>query len=203
AGGRGDAGRTEGRYRTPDGGGNPSRRESPRGDATRAGAFRRALRVAEGSRGAPAGRRGGPRRRGASPRRREDRHRAPQPARSIARRRVPGEDRPLARGRRGRGSTGARRERGSACVSSPSLLMQVGQLARRSVTRTLRQPSQVVPSTVSPLFLLAVNSGGLAKATSIPGFPTHSYLTFALAIPFMQGALFSVMNAGTDLARDI
>ena len=88
-------------------------------------------------------------------------------------------------------------------MSGPSLLMQVGQLARRSVMRTLRQPSQVVPSTVFPLFLLAVNSGGLAKATSIPGFPTHSYLTFALAIPFMQGALFSVMNAGTDLARDI
>ena len=41
------------------------------------------------------------------------------------------------------------------------------------------------------------------SATRIPGFPTHSYLTFALAIPFMQGALFSVMNAGTDLARDI
>jgi ABC-2 type transport system permease protein len=69
--------------------------------------------------------------------------------------------------------------------------------------RTLRQPSQVVPSTVFPLFLLAVNSAGLAKATSLPGFPTHSYLTFALAIPFMQGALFSVLNAGTDLARDI
>ena len=48
-----------------------------------------------------------------------------------------------------------------------------------------------------------MNSGGLQRATRIPGFPTHSYLTFALAIPFMQGALFSVMNAGTDLARDI
>ena len=54
-----------------------------------------------------------------------------------------------------------------------------------------------------PLFLLAVNSGGLEDATNLPGFPTDSYLTFALAVPFMQGALFSVMNAGTDLARDI
>ena len=48
-----------------------------------------------------------------------------------------------------------------------------------------------------------MNTGGLQRATRIPGFPTHSYLSFALAIPFMQGALFSVMNAGTDLARDI
>jgi len=80
---------------------------------------------------------------------------------------------------------------------------QVGQLARRSVLRTLRQPSQIVPALVFPLFLLAVNSGGLQDATALPGFPTDSYLTFALAVPFMQGALFSVMNAGTDLARDI
>ncbi len=80
---------------------------------------------------------------------------------------------------------------------------QVGQLARRSVLRTMRQPAQIVPALVCPLFLLAVNSGGLKSATNLPGFPTDSYLTFALAVPFMQGALFSVMNAGTDLARDI
>jgi ABC-2 type transport system permease protein len=83
------------------------------------------------------------------------------------------------------------------------LATQVGNLARRSVLRTLRQPAQVVPAFIFPLFLLAVNTGGLQRATHIPGFPTHSYLTFALAIPFMQGALFSVMNSGTDLARDI
>ncbi|HEX3324362.1 MAG TPA: ABC transporter permease [Solirubrobacterales bacterium] len=83
------------------------------------------------------------------------------------------------------------------------LRTQVGQLARRSVLRTLRQPAQIVPALIFPLFLLAVNSGGLKSATNLPGFPTDSYLTFALAVPFMQGALFSVMNAGTDLARDI
>jgi ABC-2 type transport system permease protein len=67
----------------------------------------------------------------------------------------------------------------------------------------MRQPAQIVPALVFPMFLLAVNSGGLKNATELPGFPTDSYLTFALAVPFMQGALFSVMNAGTDLARDI
>jgi ABC-2 type transport system permease protein len=86
---------------------------------------------------------------------------------------------------------------------SARLRTQVGELARRSVLRTLRQPAQIVPALVFPLFLLAVNSGGLEDATDLPGFPTDSYLTFALAVPFMQGALFSVMNAGTDLARDI
>lgn len=86
---------------------------------------------------------------------------------------------------------------------SSGLSTQVGQLARRSVLRTMRQPAQIVPALIFPLFLLAVNSGGLKEATNLPGFPTDSYLTFALAVPFMQGALFSVMNAGTDLARDI
>jgi ABC-2 type transport system permease protein len=86
---------------------------------------------------------------------------------------------------------------------SAGLSTQVGQLARRSVLRTMRQPAQIVPALIFPLLLLAVNSSGLKDATNLPGFPTDSYLTFALAVPFMQGALFSVMNAGTDLARDI
>ncbi|HEX6667236.1 MAG TPA: ABC transporter permease [Solirubrobacterales bacterium] len=86
---------------------------------------------------------------------------------------------------------------------SASLRIQVGELARRSIMRTLRQPAQIVPALIFPLFLLAVNSGGLQDATNLPGFPTDSYLTFALAVPFMQGALFSVMNAGTDLATSI
>lgn len=86
---------------------------------------------------------------------------------------------------------------------SKRTLTSVGELARRSLVRTVRQPAQVVPAIVFPLFLLAVNAGGLNAATRIPGFPTNSYLTFALAIPFIQGGLFAVMNGGTDLARDI
>jgi ABC-2 type transport system permease protein len=53
------------------------------------------------------------------------------------------------------------------------------------------------------MLLLAVNSGGLKAETRLPGFPTNSFFAFALAVPFMQGALFATMNAGTDLARDI
>jgi ABC-2 type transport system permease protein len=80
---------------------------------------------------------------------------------------------------------------------------QVVVLARRSVVRTLRQPANVVFPLVFPLLLLAVNAGGLDAATHLPGFPTDSFVAFALAIPFIQGALFATMNAGTDLARDI
>ncbi len=82
-------------------------------------------------------------------------------------------------------------------------LSQVGYLARRSITRTIRQPMLIIPSLVFPLFLLAVNSSGLDAATALPGFPTDSYLTFALGLTFMQGALFATMGAGQSIAGDI
>ncbi len=87
-------------------------------------------------------------------------------------------------------------------MSSP-LVSQVYQLARRSFRRTLRQPASTIAPLVFPLMLLFVNSGGLHAATKLPGFPSDSFVAFALAVPFMQGALFATMNAGTDLARDI
>jgi ABC-2 type transport system permease protein len=80
---------------------------------------------------------------------------------------------------------------------------QVFLLARRSVIRTLRQPANVAFPLLFPLLLLAVNTGGLDSATRLPGFPADSFVAFALAIPFIQGALIATMNAGTDLARDI
>jgi len=53
------------------------------------------------------------------------------------------------------------------------------------------------------VMLMLVNAAGLDSSTRLEGFPTDSFLAFALAVPFIQGALFSTMNAGTDLARDI
>jgi ABC-2 type transport system permease protein len=78
-----------------------------------------------------------------------------------------------------------------------------GLLVRRSVMRTLRQPANLVFSFMFPLLLLAVNSGGLSAATKIPNFPSDTYLTFALAVPFVQGALFASNSAGTNFAEDI
>jgi ABC-2 type transport system permease protein len=89
---------------------------------------------------------------------------------------------------------------GAAAGTFPA---QVAALARRSIVRTSRQPAAVVFPLIFPMLLLLVNSGGLDASTKLPGFPTDSFLAFALAVPFIQGALFSTMNAGTDLARDI
>jgi ABC-2 type transport system permease protein len=84
-----------------------------------------------------------------------------------------------------------------------ALAVQVGQIAQRSVVRTLRQPASAIPPFLFPAALLAVTSAGLSSATRLPGFPSDSFLAFFLAFPFIQGALFATMNAGTDLARDI
>jgi ABC-2 type transport system permease protein len=80
---------------------------------------------------------------------------------------------------------------------------QVGAIARRSLVRTTRQPASFIPPLVFPIALMAVNAAGLQSSTELAGFPTDSFLAFALAVPFIQGALFSTMNAGSDLARDI
>jgi ABC-2 type transport system permease protein len=80
---------------------------------------------------------------------------------------------------------------------------QIGALAGRSVIRTFRQPASSIPPLIFPIALMLVNAAGLHASTELPGFPTDSFLAFALAVPFIQGALFSTMNAGTDLARDI
>jgi ABC-2 type transport system permease protein len=80
---------------------------------------------------------------------------------------------------------------------------QIGALAARSIARTARQPASAIPPLLFPVMLMFVNAAGLDASTRLPGFPTTSFLAFALAVPFIQGALFSTMNAGTDLARDI
>jgi len=69
--------------------------------------------------------------------------------------------------------------------------------------RTIRQPAAVFFPLAFPVLLLAVNSGGLKAETQLPGFPTDSFLAFALAVPFIQGGLFATGNAGIDVAKDI
>jgi ABC-2 type transport system permease protein len=88
-------------------------------------------------------------------------------------------------------------------VSRSSHLTQVAVLARRAMLKTLRQPFQLFPIVFFPVILLAVNASGLKAATRLPGFPTHSYISFAIAVAFIQGGMFSLVNSGTNLAEDI
>lgn len=84
-----------------------------------------------------------------------------------------------------------------------ALTAQVAALARRAMLKTLRQPFQMFPVIFFPAMLLAVNASGLRAATHLPGFPTDSYISFAIAVAFIQGGMFSLINTGTNLAEDI
>jgi ABC-2 type transport system permease protein len=84
-----------------------------------------------------------------------------------------------------------------------SLPAQVGEMARRSILQTLRQPAMIIPPVVFPLLLVSINAAGLDAATKLPGFPADAYWDFAIAVPFIQGALFAAINAGTAMARDV
>lgn len=86
---------------------------------------------------------------------------------------------------------------------SASLPLQILAISERSIRRTLRQPAAIVPAIVFPIMLLFVSAGGLQAAEYLPGFPDVSYFDFALAVTFMQGAIFATGGAGTDLATDI
>jgi len=86
---------------------------------------------------------------------------------------------------------------------SSSLVNQIRALARRSTLKTLRQPFQLFPIIFFPVILLAVNASGLKAVVNLPGFPTDSYISFAIAVAFIQGAMFSLINTGTNLAEDI
>jgi ABC-2 type transport system permease protein len=78
-------------------------------------------------------------------------------------------------------------------------VLQAATLGRRAVVRTARQPANIVFPLIFPMLLFAVNSGGLKAETRLPGFPTDSFVAFAIAVPFIQGALL----ANVEFARDI
>lgn len=83
------------------------------------------------------------------------------------------------------------------------MVNHVAHLTRRALLRTLRHPGSIFFALVFPLVFMFVIAGGLDRAANLRGFPGESYLPFALAIPFVHGALFVSINAAVELARDI
>ena len=85
----------------------------------------------------------------------------------------------------------------------PALLAQIRAVAHRSALGAFRQRALLLFPMVFPLILFAINGSALSRATEIPGFPTRHYRDFLIAMPFVQGAMFVSIMAGTSLARDI
>ena len=83
------------------------------------------------------------------------------------------------------------------------LVEQTLAVARRAVSRTMRQRGLLIFPMIFPLILFAINGSALSPATRIPRFPTQNYRDFLIAMTFVQGAMFVSITAGVDLARDI
>jgi ABC-2 type transport system permease protein len=83
------------------------------------------------------------------------------------------------------------------------IFAQTLEIARRALMQTARQPALIIPPIVFPLVFLALTNAGLSASTNIPGFPGNSYLDFVISFTFLQASLFSLINAGTALARDV
>jgi len=80
------------------------------------------------------------------------------------------------------------------------------QLTRRSVRGRLRQPAQLAPAFIFPLFFAALGAASFHKLAQDPYFTENiatSFLNYAIAGALVQGVLFGSVSASGDLATDI
>jgi ABC-2 type transport system permease protein len=76
-------------------------------------------------------------------------------------------------------------------------------LAKRGLRQALRRPQFLAPLVVFPSLMLAANTGGAGRATSLPGFPqVHGFLDFELAGAMMQATMLAGVSGGIALALD-
>lgn len=77
-------------------------------------------------------------------------------------------------------------------------------LARRALRNNFRRPQFLAPLVIFPSLFLAVNTGGLARTTDLPGFPqVHGFLDFQLAAAITQSLLLGGVSAGVAMAIEI
>lgn len=88
-------------------------------------------------------------------------------------------------------------------IVQPHLWAASVGLARRSITRILRQPQVIIPNLFFPLFFMIMNNAALGDATRLGGFGTDSYLAFILAGTVVQAVMLSSTAAGSEVALDI
>jgi ABC-2 type transport system permease protein len=77
-------------------------------------------------------------------------------------------------------------------------------LARRALRNALRRPQFLAPLVIFPGMFLAVNVGGLARTTELPGFEeVNGFLDFQLAAAITQSCLLGGVTAGIATALEI
>jgi ABC-2 type transport system permease protein len=82
-------------------------------------------------------------------------------------------------------------------------MAMVWALVRRGLNEIVRVPAAALPGVLAPtIFMLGLTSV-FGKLTLLPGFGTNDYMTFLIAVSFLQGAGFTGAATGVNLARDI
>lgn len=77
-------------------------------------------------------------------------------------------------------------------------------LARRALRLTLRRPQFLIPLFLMPSIFLAVNTGGLAATTRLPGFPeTSGFLDFQLPAAMVQSLMLAGLLTGIAVSLEI
>ena len=77
-------------------------------------------------------------------------------------------------------------------------------LARRATRNLFRRPQFLAPLLIFPSLFLAVNVGGLHRATSLPGFPpVHGFLDYQLAAAITQSLLLGGVSHGLAAALEL
>lgn len=77
-------------------------------------------------------------------------------------------------------------------------------LAGRTLRKSLRRPQLLAPLVIFPTLLLAVNTGGLSRATSLPGFPpVQSFFAFQIPAAMTQSLLLGGVAAGIGAALEM
>jgi ABC-type multidrug transport system permease subunit len=79
----------------------------------------------------------------------------------------------------------------------------VWALMRRGLNELVRVPGAAIPGVLAPTIFMLGTTAMFGELTALPGFTTDDYLTFVIAVGFLQGAGFTGAATGVNLARDI
>jgi ABC-2 type transport system permease protein len=84
----------------------------------------------------------------------------------------------------------------------PQMAM-VWALMRRGLNEIVRVPGAALPGVLAPTIFMLGLTAVFGQLTLLPGFGTDDYMTFLIAVSFLQGAGFTGAATGVNLARDI
>jgi ABC-2 type transport system permease protein len=82
-------------------------------------------------------------------------------------------------------------------------LAMVWALMRRGLNEIVRVPMAAVPGVLAPTIFMLGLTAAFGNLTLLPGFGTDDFMSFLIAISFLQGAGFTGAATGVNLARDI